>query len=75
MSKAKAKKPTKHAAEPKKPAVPSGAAKKDNAELSDDDLKQVSGGLGFAPVGASTQAVTSSEKWLEGVSYKWTRGE
>jgi bacteriocin-like protein len=74
MSKAKPKKSEK-AAKPTKTSAPSKTAKKPSTELSDDDLKQVSGGFGFAAVGTSVVSgekwIGSNEKWIGAVSDKW----
>jgi bacteriocin-like protein len=64
MSKAKPKKAAK-AAKPNKTSAPSKTAQKQSAELSEDDLKQVSGGIGFTSVGTT---LVSGEKWIGSVN-------
>lgn len=79
MAKVKGKKAAKGAAEKKKGPVQGKSTEKENLELSDDELKEVSGGVGFAAAGLSSVGNTSAQPvdrgkdWLQ-PGKDWLRG-
>jgi bacteriocin-like protein len=74
MTKSKQTKSSKGTKATKKSVTPTKTQKKHSAELSDDDLKQVSGGtlVGGAVSLGGTTAVAGHEKWIEASPLKVT---